>query len=146
VTCDFDESLPVIAVDRHKVIQILINLLHNAGQSCSESGVEEPWIRIRVSTQNGTAHIAVADNGTGIPQNILGRLFQHGFTTRKHGHGFGLHSASLAARGLGGTLRASSDGRGKGAEFILQLPLESAHLSDSRSHKTHAEAQPILVS
>jgi signal transduction histidine kinase len=52
------------------------------------------------------------------------RLFTHGFTTRKSGHGFGLHSASLAAAELGGTLVAGSDGAGKGATFRLTLPLQ----------------------
>lgn len=123
VICDLDEPLPEITVDRHQVIQILVNLLHNAGQACSDSGVDEPWVRIRVTADHGMAHLSVTDNGVGMTPEVLGRIFQHGFTTRKQGHGFGLHSASLAARRLGGTLSASSPGPGLGAEFILQLPL-----------------------
>ncbi|MGB7748137.1 MAG: ATP-binding protein, partial [Verrucomicrobiia bacterium] len=46
-----------------------------------------------------------------------------GFTTRKHGHGFGLHSSALAAKEMGGTLTVQSEGVGKGATLILELPL-----------------------
>jgi signal transduction histidine kinase len=59
------------------------------------------------------------------------RLFQHGFTTRASGHGFGLHSGALAAQELGGTLRAESAGEGRGASFILDLPLSPPKASRS---------------
>jgi signal transduction histidine kinase len=66
--------------------------------------------------------IEIADNGVGIPPENLTRIFSHGFTTRKHGHGFGLHSSALAAREMAGTLTVQSDGAGKGATFVLELP------------------------
>jgi two-component system, NtrC family, sensor kinase len=66
--------------------------------------------------------IAVIDNGIGIPPENLTRVFEHGFTTRKEGHGFGLHNGALAAKQLGGSLTAYSDGPGKGAKFTLELP------------------------
>jgi signal transduction histidine kinase len=68
--------------------------------------------------------IAVADNGVGIPAENLTRIFNHGFTTRKDGHGFGLHSGALAAKEMGGSLAVHSDGPGQGAEFTLELPLQ----------------------
>jgi len=64
----------------------------------------------------------VRDNGMGIPPENLTRIFVHGFTTRKEGHGFGLHSGALAAREMGGSLSVHSDGPGKGATFTLELP------------------------
>jgi signal transduction histidine kinase len=67
--------------------------------------------------------VAVKDNGVGIPPENLKRIFSHGFTTRKSGHGFGLHSGANAARQMGGTLKADSDGPGKGSTFTLELPL-----------------------
>jgi signal transduction histidine kinase len=68
--------------------------------------------------------IEVADNGMGIsPENLI-RIFSHGFTTRKNGHGFGLHSGALAAKEIGGSLTAHSDGPGKGATFTLELPVQ----------------------
>jgi C4-dicarboxylate-specific signal transduction histidine kinase len=57
------------------------------------------------------------------PENMT-RIFQHGFTTRKDGHGFGLHSGALTARDLGGSLSAHSDGPGRGAVFTLELPCQ----------------------
>jgi signal transduction histidine kinase len=68
--------------------------------------------------------IVIEDNGTGIPAENLTRIFSHGFTTRKGGHGFGLHSAALAAQQMQGRLSAASEGAGKGAVFTLELPLE----------------------
>ena len=68
--------------------------------------------------------MAVIDNGVGIPLENQTRIFNHGFTTRKGGHGFGLHSGALTAKELGGTLTAHSDGAGKGATFTLELPLQ----------------------
>jgi signal transduction histidine kinase len=65
----------------------------------------------------------VADTGIGIAPENLTRVFQHGFTTRPNGHGFGLHSAALTARQLRGTLRAHSEGCGRGAVFTLEVPL-----------------------
>jgi sensor histidine kinase regulating citrate/malate metabolism len=67
----------------------------------------------------------VADNGMGIlPENLI-RIFQHGFTTRRDGHGFGLHSGALTARELGGSLTVHSDGPGTGATFSLELPIHA---------------------
>jgi signal transduction histidine kinase len=66
---------------------------------------------------------SVIDNGVGIPAENLTRIFAHGFTTRKGGHGFGLHSAALAAREMGGSLIAQSEGRGQGSTFTLELPI-----------------------
>jgi signal transduction histidine kinase len=66
--------------------------------------------------------IRVEDDGEGIAPENLARLFSHGFTTRKNGHGFGLHSCALAAHEMAGTITAHSDGPGKGAAFMLELP------------------------
>ena len=59
----------------------------------------------------------------GIARENLTRIFSHGFTTKKHGHGFGLHSCANAAGEMGGSLSVRSDGPGKGATFTLELPL-----------------------
>jgi signal transduction histidine kinase len=69
--------------------------------------------------------ISVEDDGDGIAPENLDRIFAHGFTTRKEGHGFGLHSCALAAKAMGGTLTAHSDGIGRGARFALNLPLST---------------------
>jgi C4-dicarboxylate-specific signal transduction histidine kinase len=116
---------PVVRVERGKALQILVNLLRNAQQACAEGILTEPRISVRVSAHEAGIEIAVKDNGIGIPAENLTRIFGHGFTTRKEGHGFGLHSCERAAAQLGGSLAVESDGRGFGATFTLKLPAES---------------------
>jgi C4-dicarboxylate-specific signal transduction histidine kinase len=113
---------PEISVEKHKVLQVLINLIRNAKYACDESGRKDKQIKLKISTRERRICISVVDNGIGIPPENLTRIFNHGFTTRKEGHGFGLHSGALAATELGGTLTAQSDGLGKGATFTLELP------------------------
>jgi signal transduction histidine kinase len=116
---------PPILVDKHKVLQILINLLHNAKYAVDEGGPPEKRVIVRVEKKAADGvRVSVIDNGIGIARENLSRVFEHGFTTRKGGHGFGLHSGTLTARELGGVLTAHSDGLGKGAEFVLELPIE----------------------
>lgn len=118
-------EVPKICVDRHKVIQILVNLLGNAQYACQSNAPDNRILRLCIPTcSNGSVRIEVSDNGIGIPAENLNRIFSYGFTTRKDGHGFGLHSGALAAREMGGALTAESGGPGKGATFILELPLE----------------------
>ena len=126
---DFQE-VPLITVDKHKVLQILVNVIRNAKYACDESSGTEKCVTVRVRAANGTMLIAVIDTGVGIPPENLERIFSHGFTTRKDGHGFGLHSCALAAKELGGSLQGESAGTGQGATFTLTLPLaqpESHH-------------------
>jgi len=119
-------DVPPIAVEKHKVIQVLVNLIRNAKYACDDGGRADKRVWLRIARNGGDfVKIAVADNGVGIPAENLARIFEHGFTTRRDGHGFGLHSGALAARELGGSLRAESDGPGRGATFILELPLNS---------------------
>jgi PAS domain S-box-containing protein len=117
-------SSPVVSTDKHKVLQILVNLLRNAKYACDESGRQDKLIRVRIEEILDEVCISVIDNGVGISAEVMPRLFNHGFTTRKSGHGFGLHGAALAAAELGGTLTAHSEGAGKGATFRLTLPLQ----------------------
>ena len=116
-------GVPAITVDKHKVLQILVNLIRNAKYACDESGKTDKRIVLRIESAACGVRISVIDNGVGIAPENMERLFSHGFTTRKSGHGFGLHSGALAAHDLGGTLRAESDGPGLGAAFVLDLPL-----------------------
>ncbi len=118
-------NVPAIKVEKHKVLQILVNVIRNAKYACDESGRADKQITVRVESGDGGVRIVIADNGVGIPQENLTRIFGLGFTTRQQGHGYGLHSAVLAAQELGGHLSAHSDGPGQGATFTLQLPLES---------------------
>jgi PAS domain S-box-containing protein len=118
---EFEPTAP-ITVDKHKVLQILVNLMRNAKYACDESGRKDKVLTLRVEGAADRVRISVIDNGVGITAENMARLFSHGFTTRASGHGFGLHSGAIAAKELGGTLRAESAGAGQGATFILELP------------------------
>ena len=120
---EFDENSPKVCVDRHKVLQILINLLRNAKHAMEDVRGQERRMIIRVGMASpDRVKIIVRDNGIGIPTEHLTKIFNHGFTTKKDGHGFGLHSGGNAAKEMGGSLTAHSDGPGRGAEFTLELP------------------------
>jgi C4-dicarboxylate-specific signal transduction histidine kinase len=116
------QQRPSITVEKHKVLQILVNLIRNAKYACDESGREDKRIKLQITADSHRVYIAVSDNGVGIPEENLTRIFSHGFTTRANGHGFGLHSGALAAQELGGAIRVSSQGPGRGAEFVVELP------------------------
>jgi PAS domain S-box-containing protein len=119
----YDPHVPQVTIEKHKVLQILVNLIRNAEYACDESGRPDKCLAVSVANGNGRIKIAVTDNGVGIPPENLTRIFNHGFTTRTDGHGFGLHSGALAANELGGSLKAHSDGPGTGASFTLELPV-----------------------
>jgi len=115
--------VPLVRVDKHKVLQILVNLFCNARHSMIEARCKEKELTVRISNPGAAfVRLEVIDNGIGIAPENLTRIFQHGFTTKRDGHGFGLHSGALAAKEMGGTLRAASEGADKGATFVLELP------------------------
>ncbi len=122
------EDLPELRLDKQRVLQILVNLVTNAKDALIESGTQQPCMTARIALRSAGDDtkllIEVCDNGTGIAEANLVRIFSHGFTTKKHGHGFGLHSSANAAKELGGTLTARSAGRDRGAVFTLELPFE----------------------
>ena len=123
------EDVPPIQVDKHKVLQILVNVIRNAKYACQEA---EKRVTVRIRATDAAVLVAVIDTGVGIPRENLERIFSHGFTTRPDGHGFGLHSSALAAKALGGSLHAQSAGPGHGATFTLALPLASPESPDVR--------------
>jgi len=117
-------DVPLINVEKHKILQILVNLVRNAKHACDGSKRTDKKMTVRVANGEGLIKISVLDNGIGIPPENLTRIFNHGFTTWKDGHGFGLHSGALAAKEMGGSLTVHSDGFGRGAAFTLELPCE----------------------
>src|SRR5688572_14362380 len=121
------QEVPVISMDKHKVLQILVNLIRNAKYAMDSASRRDKRLSVTI-TLNEANHvqITVTDNGIGISQENLTRIFSHGFTTKRDGHGFGLHSGAIAAREMGGRLYARSEGPGLGATFVLELPLSAA--------------------
>ena len=123
VVREIDETTPPVCVDRHKVLQILINLISNAKHAMDEQKAHDKRMVIRVAPHSADrVRISIGDNGVGIVPENLNKIFNHGFTTKHDGHGFGLHSGANAAREMGGSLSVQSDGEGRGATFTLELP------------------------
>ncbi|MGD9690044.1 MAG: ATP-binding protein [Phycisphaerales bacterium] len=117
-----------VDVDKHAVLEILLNLFANAGKAMRESAERVLTISADRCIEEGEERffIDVRDTGTGIAPENLTRVFGAGFTTRSDGHGFGLHSSANAAQRLGGSLTARSEGLGRGASFRLVLPVRGA--------------------
>jgi signal transduction histidine kinase len=119
-----------VTADRHKVLQILVNLLRNAKQSVGEADPADRRVTVRLGDKGtGRVFISVTDTGVGISADNMTRIFRLGFTTKRDGHGFGLHSSALAARELHGELSVHSDGPGQGATFTLELPASDVRLA-----------------
>jgi PAS domain S-box len=119
-------DVPPIEVEKHKVMQILVNLIRNAKHALLDNDIADPRLTLRVLMNDPeTLQLVVKDNGVGIDPENLTRIFSHGFTTKREGHGFGLHGGALASAEIGGSLMVHSDGRGKGATFTLALPIHS---------------------
>ncbi len=121
------DKVPRITLEKHKVLQILVNLISNAKHAMSVTVGRERTLTLRTRVVEGrTVEISVRDNGVGIPKDNLRRIFQHGFTTRSDGHGFGLHGSAIAATQMHGSLTVTSEGSDRGAVFVLSLPLQAA--------------------
>jgi PAS domain S-box-containing protein len=120
-------DLPEMMTDRHQVLQILVNLINNATHVMRACPGRQHCLTLQVGLAPdipGWVRLQVHDTGVGITPENLTRIFSQGFTTREGGHGLGLHSSALAAKMLGGTLRAHSPGEGQGATFTLDLPVK----------------------
>jgi sensor domain CHASE-containing protein/nitrogen-specific signal transduction histidine kinase len=120
------EELPRVILDRYKLMEILVNLIKNARESVVASQNAQPSVAVRARREDAMIVLRVTDNGIGIAAENLERVFNHGFTTKPNGHGFGLHASANAAREMHGRLRVESDGLSRGATFTLELPFEPA--------------------
>ena len=118
---DYSKNI-IVSIDQHQVMQILVNLIRNAKHACQDTHQATKQIEISVVETTEDIQVSVTDNGVGIDPKNLVKLFNHGFTTKKSGHGFGLHSGANSAKSMGGSLVATSDGLGHGATFTLTLP------------------------
>lgn len=111
-------------VDKTKLLQVVVNLLRNAKDALNLSKILNKKIDIIIKkTDQHQVRITIKDNGMGIdPENLI-RIFSFGYTTKKSGHGFGLHSSAIAIHEMDGEINVKSDGLGKGAEFNIFIPI-----------------------
>ena len=131
------EECPLIDADKSKLLQILVNIIQNARDAVLHSpSTHARKIILGINTINDEMiQLSIRDNGVGINPDNLNRIFSFGFTTKINGHGFGLHSAALSAKEMGGSLMAESAGEGEGAQFILSLPIMSCRGYTGGSHE-----------
>ncbi len=121
------EPIPPIMADKHRILQILLNLIRNAKEAIKAAAPPDPVLYLRLQAHGADrVRLQVQDTGVGLKPEHLTSIFSHGFTTKRDGHGFGLHMGALAARQMGGTLVAESAGPGRGATFTLELPRQFA--------------------
>jgi C4-dicarboxylate-specific signal transduction histidine kinase len=120
------EEVPASALDKQRLVQILVNLIGNAAQAMESLPAQARQLTLGIGLVRGEhgrrMRITVQDTGEGIAPENLTRIFAHGFTTRASGHGFGLHSSAVAASEMGGKLTVHSDGPGRGAIFTIDMP------------------------
>lgn len=140
------ETLPEAKLERLKLVQVLDNLIKNAIESIkSHTGTERSLtVRIR-SVGSDRAQILVSDTGRGIERENLQKIFNYGFTTKRYGNGFGLHSAANAMMEMGGTIQVHSDGPGKGATFTIEFPLGEETSETSDAPAVPAREEEILA-
>lgn len=124
------EEVPKVVVQKTKLVHTLVNILKNAREAIQahNSPVRKIWLSI--SQESGWVEARVKDSGEGISKDNLEKVFKHGFTTKKEGHGFGLHSCAKAMEDIGGQLLVESEGPGCGATFILRFPIQSQEESE----------------
>jgi len=131
---DYDENMGKISVIPQDLGRVILNLITNAFYAVTEKkkapqfnkdGVEyEPTVSVSTKKMNGKVEIKVKDNGNGVPQKVLDKIFQPFFTTKPTGQGTGL-GLSLSydiIKAHGGELKVETK-EGEFAEFIIQLPL-----------------------
>jgi signal transduction histidine kinase len=119
-------NLDLINVDKHNILQILVNLISNARHAARDSFNKDKTIILEsyVNKENNEIIFKVIDNGIGILKENLIKIFNQGFSTKKEGHGFGLHSCALVAKNMGGSLYCESNGLNQGASFTLKIPYD----------------------
>ncbi|MBI3465145.1 MAG: HAMP domain-containing histidine kinase [Planctomycetes bacterium] len=121
---DYEPGLWV-SLDKQKLVQVLVNLIKNAKEAVQRNSSGERRVTVRARIVDAARlQIEIIDSGEGIATEHLTRIFSQGFTTKKNGHGFGLHSSANAVKEMGGSLQAHSDGPGSGAAFTLELPYQ----------------------
>ena len=129
------EELPMLMLERQRVLQVVVNLLKNAKDSLTSGRMDNRKLTVKAARQNEWLKVEVIDNGVGIASADLTKIFSHGFTTKQQGHGFGLHSCANAIQEMGGELTAKSDGLGHGATFTMTIPFKPATAEQPRKKK-----------
>ncbi|MDH5738447.1 MAG: ATP-binding protein, partial [Gammaproteobacteria bacterium] len=112
-----------VLLESHKCLQILINLLTNAREAVCDSDRQDKVIQVSVDIKDRQLKFSVIDNGPGIKEGTLSRVFAAGYSSRGENRGYGLHSSALLAEQMGGTIQVTGNKKDKGTIFTLSLPV-----------------------
>lgn len=134
---DLGETEPIIA-QRSKLIHVLVNIFKNAKEAMGKNIEKEKKITVKTWQSQDNVYLSITDNGSGIKPENLNKVFTHGFTTKKDGHGFGLHNTANSMNEMGGKIEVRSEGEGKGTTFILSFPVNP----ESETKHSDQQAQP----
>lgn len=116
-------DVPNVEIEKSRLIQMLVNLIKNAKESVLIQGNDLMQVRLKIDLdENDFVRFSVSDTGVGIAPEKLTAIFSQGYTTKKDGHGFGLHASANAAKEMGGDILVESDGLGLGATLTILLP------------------------
>jgi len=117
------QNLPKISFDDEQIRRVIINLLDNAIRAVEDRG-EEGVVRVSTSiVEDGQVAVSVSDNGSGIPNDLMDRIFDPYFSTRESGTGLGLAIAQRIMEEHGGRLDCAPGPMG-GAVFTIQIPVD----------------------
>ncbi|MCK4653174.1 MAG: tetratricopeptide repeat-containing sensor histidine kinase [Candidatus Cloacimonetes bacterium] len=122
ITKKYSKTKPIL-IEKGKLIQVFVNLLKNSKESLETKDDKNRVITINILEDKQHQTVEILDNGAGISKENLTRIFSYGFSTKKEGKGFGLHTSALAMNEMKGKLNAESKGDGKGAKFIVSIPV-----------------------
>ncbi|SMO97083.1 sensor histidine kinase [Gracilimonas mengyeensis] len=115
------QSFAPIICQKTKLIHVLVNIFNNAKEAMSKNHRNDKVLKINLTEDDSRVYLSIEDNGHGITEKNLNKIFNQGFTTKKRGHGFGLHSSANYIQEMGGKIKVESDGEGKGARFIMSF-------------------------
>jgi signal transduction histidine kinase/HAMP domain-containing protein len=142
---EYAEDIPLIPIQRTKMIHIIVNLYRNAKDALKDNPVDDKKILIQVTRENNKVVLRFSDNGCGIEQQHLNRIFNHGFTTKASGHGFGLHSCANYMTEMGGKIQVRSAGKGKGTSFVLEFPIPQPQYENRHKNGRITTDKPEVV-
>jgi signal transduction histidine kinase/HAMP domain-containing protein len=142
---EYAEDIPLIPIQRTKMIHIIVNLYRNAKDALKDNPVDDKKILIQVTKENDKVVMRFSDNGCGIEPQHLKRIFNHGFTTKASGHGFGLHSCANYMSEMGGKIQVQSAGKGKGTSFVLEFPIPRAQQGNPQKNGRITSDKPEFV-
>lgn len=134
----------VVQTDRHRILQVLVNLVTNALDAMKTVDNTKRKLTISSSISEESIKVAVRDNGQGIERENLENIFAFGFTTKEKGQGFGLHSCIQAVKEVGGTLEAQSDGKGHGATFTITLPRHREQAEQAEQNEQYEQGRQSI--